>query len=611
MSLWPYDPASLRAESDPGTQRLLWPYRSLLSDRVAYGSTQIERGLEWFEYSMFFAKRFRVPLSIAFAFVATHNHFVLDRGGKVFKQSAPVIKLPEGASEDNHLALLGVLNSSAACFWLKQNSHNKGEGGGARVDAGYAARGEPFRETYEFTATTLQDFPLPEVLSLERGRLLDKLATELAQTTPAAVIARGTPSFELLATARAESEQIRGRMVGAQEELDWEVYRLYGLVDDDLTYSGADLPELRLGERAFEIILARAVEAGDEGTTWFVHPEQRATPITEIPAHWPAAYRDLVRRRLEVIASNPKIGLLEMPQYKRRWAQEPWGKRQERALRDWLLDRLEDRRFWFDPQGRPLPRSIGQLADDVDRDRDLASVLSLWEGRPDVPTVRSLTRLLEDECVPFLAAYRYKDPGLRKRQAWEETWDLQRREDAGRGCSGSRCRLSTPRPTSAGSRTGSRARSWMCPRSGSSFTRTRAATLTRRWCSAGRAGTMRSSRWRCRSSSASARRTAGPTSGSFPWSPGWPSCSRGSSSGTPTSIPITGSAWPRSAVSSSPPAPLRSARLWPSWLPGGPRPLRADGAQRARSGSWPNAAAEPRSAAHQIGGLAREGSHSV
>ena len=43
-----------------------------------------------------YADKLRTPLSIAFAFVATHNHFVLDRGGKVFKQSAPVIKLPAG-----------------------------------------------------------------------------------------------------------------------------------------------------------------------------------------------------------------------------------------------------------------------------------------------------------------------------------------------------------------------------------------------------------------------------------------------------------------------------------------------------------------------------------
>ena len=62
-------------------------------------------------------------MTITFAFVATHNHFVLDRGGKVFNRTAPVIKLPESATEDDHLALLGVLNSSTACFWLKQVSH--------------------------------------------------------------------------------------------------------------------------------------------------------------------------------------------------------------------------------------------------------------------------------------------------------------------------------------------------------------------------------------------------------------------------------------------------------------------------------------------------------
>jgi hypothetical protein len=132
-----------------------------------------------------------------------------------------------------------------------------------------------------------------------------------------------------------------------------------------------------------------------------------------------------------MIESEPFIRLLEKPEYKRRWAQESWEKRQERAVRDWLLDRLEDRKFWFDPQARPRPRSVGQLADEVGRDADLVSVLALWEGRPDVPVTQSLVRLLADEAVPFLAAYRYKDSGLRKREAWEETWALQRREDAG------------------------------------------------------------------------------------------------------------------------------------------------------------------------------------
>jgi Eco57I restriction-modification methylase len=422
--LWPYNRNTLNAESDNALLQALWPDRASLQRRVAYGETQLERGLRWFEYSMFFAKRFRKPLSITFPGVATHNHFVLERGGKVFNRWAPVIKLPEAATVDEHLELLGVLNSSLACFWLKQNSHGKGNGG---VNEGF--RGDDWEEFYEFTGTTLQDYPLAARLPLGRGRDLDELARESAACEPAASIASDVPTMAILAKSRVASEYLRTRMVAVQEELDWEVYGLYGLTERDLTYAGNDLPGLAPGERAFEIALARAVETGAEETAWFTRHGH--TPITEIPARWPAAYQELVRQRLDLIAADPFVRLVEKPEHKRRWSQEPWEKRQERAVRDWLLDRLEERRFWFDSQGRPLPRSVAQLADDVTRDPDLVSVLALWEGRPDVPVTQSLVRLLADEAVPFLAAYRYKDSGLRKREAWEQTWALQRREDDG------------------------------------------------------------------------------------------------------------------------------------------------------------------------------------
>ena len=399
--------------------RAVWPTRTLMENRVDFQQTLAERGLRWFDHSMFFPKRFRVPLSIAFAFVSTHNHFVLDRGGKVFKQSAPVIKLPEGSTEDDHLELLGLLSSSTACFWLKHVSHDKGirgEGGGFTPS--------DWERFYEFTGMTLQDFPLAKVAPLKRARELDRLARELATREPSTVFADGTPSREALAIARKESAEIRARMIAVQEELDWEVYRLYGLVDEDLTYGG-DLPGIALGERTFEIALARSKEE----TAWFERHE--STPITEIPEHWPEGYRRLVERRLALIAEHRSVRLIERPEYKRRWSLEAWEKRQERALRGWLLDRLEERRFWFDGQGRPLPRSVAQLADDVARDTDLVAVLALWEGRPDVPVTKSLKRLLAEEVVPFLAAYRYKDSGLRKREAWEQTWAMQRREDAG------------------------------------------------------------------------------------------------------------------------------------------------------------------------------------
>ncbi|RVW03218.1 BREX-2 system adenine-specific DNA-methyltransferase PglX [Rhodococcus spongiicola] len=421
MSLWPYDESTLKATSEPHLEQFLWPYRTQLSSRVAYGLTQIERELEWYEYSMFFKDRYRTPLSITFAAISTDNHFALRSRGEVFKDSAPVIKLPEGASEDEHLRLLGLLNSSVACFWLKQNCQNKAGGGIGRGDSD-----EHWEQRYQFNGTKVQNFPLPSSSPLARARTLDVLAQELAARTPAALATTTTPTAEALELAHKESERIRALMIAHQEELDWECYRLYGLVDEDLTYQG-DLPGIALGERTFEIVLARAVERG-EHTAWF--ERHRSTPVTGIPAHLPAEYQALVQRRLDVIASNPGIRLLEKPEHKRRWAIEPWDKRVTEALRDWLLDRVESRDLWFE-DGHPTPRSVAQLADRLDRDEDYRQVLRLWAGIPDVSTSAALAKLLDEEGVPYLAALRYKPSGLTKREAWEHTWDLQRREDAG------------------------------------------------------------------------------------------------------------------------------------------------------------------------------------
>ncbi len=405
----------------------LWPYRTALAKRGTFQGDMAAAGRHWWEYMQHTASAYTTLLSISFSNVSTHNHFGLNRGGTIFNAHAPVIKLPAGATEDAHLALLGVLNSSTACFWLKQNSYPKG--GDPMGDDGARVSQQPWSDRYEFTGTTLQDYPLPTTLPLDRGRRLDALAVELAVQSPAAVAGREVATATALSKARAESQRLRATMVAVQEELDWEVYRLYGLVTDDLTYPADDLPGLDLGDRAFEIALARRVAAGEEERAWFTR--HGSTPKTELPSHWPAAYRDLVQRRLDLIASDPAVRLLEKPEHKRRWASEPWEKRQERALCGWLLDRLEERRFWFDAQGRPSPKSVAQLADDVARDADLASVLALWEGRRDTPVIESLVRLLADEAVPYLAAYRYKDSGMRKREAWEQTWALQRREDAG------------------------------------------------------------------------------------------------------------------------------------------------------------------------------------
>nr|NLI49792.1 BREX-2 system adenine-specific DNA-methyltransferase PglX [Propionibacterium sp.] len=422
VTLFPYDGEGQPRDLSRVALRHLWRTRRSLETQRDFSQTKAERGLRWLDHSMFFPARFKQRLGIAFPFVATHNHFVLDRGAKVFKQTAPVIKLPAGASEDDHLRLLGVLNSSTACFWLKQNSHDKGNGG---YGGGIAST--EWERFYEFTGTTLQDFPLPRVLPLERARVLDGLAQELSGQQVGALIESATPTTELLRAAEAAQASLRGRMVALQEELDWEVYVSYGLLEEALVFAG-EPPEVRLGERAFEIVLARKVAAGEEETSWFAR--HGSTPVTEIPTYWPADYRALVQRRIDAIESNDAIRLLEAPEFKRRWASEPFEKQAERALRGWLLDRLENRALWFSAQGHPTPVSVSQLADVLGRDAEFRGVVELWQRRRDVDLTAALTALVEAEAVPYLAAYRLKDSGLRKFAEWQRTWALQRQEDA-------------------------------------------------------------------------------------------------------------------------------------------------------------------------------------
>lgn len=402
----------------------LWSLRRVLGSTTGFaGQTRADSDDPWWTWYRWVPERYRNPLSIAFAFVATHNHFVLDRGGKVFNRSAPVIKLPEGASQDDYLRLLGLLNSSTACFWLKQVSQSKGNGG-----IGGGISDELWEHRYEFTGTKLQEFPLPERYPLELSREIDGLAQRLATVSPAAVAASGVPTRDRLEAADREWHSTRARMIALQEELDWQVYKLYGLLDEELTVPIDDVPELKLGERAFEIVLARKMKAGEVETQWFAR--HGSTPITELPTHWPDEYRAMVERRIAVIEGNRNIGLIERPECKRRWATEGWDAMQAKALRDWLLDRCEARELWYhqvDGLEQPRPLTTGQLADELRRDPDVLTVAGIYAPGKDLGTV--IADLVADEHVPHLAALRYKDSGLDKRADWEQVWDMQRQED--------------------------------------------------------------------------------------------------------------------------------------------------------------------------------------
>lgn len=420
-AIWPYNADTLEAESDEGLLRFLWPYRRGLSHRVAYGKTQLERGQSWWEYSMFFADRFRTPLSITFAFVATHNHFVFDRGEKVFNRTAPIVKLPPDATDDDHLRIAGLLNSSVACFWMKQVFYNRGDStdsAGARVTGVDA-----WVDSYELDGTKLKQFPIPAGAPLGHARELDSLARQLSQSLPTAVVEDVSPTRKRLTTARERAEAIRARMITLQEELDWECYHLYGLTDEEVTAPADQVPDLAKGERAFEIVLARRVEAGEFESTWF--ERHGSTPITELPPHWPEPYRRVVEQRIELMGSDRSIRLLEKPEHKRRWNWDGWEGLERKALEKWLLDRLEAEEYWSEPELMTTAR----LADRARRAEDFVEAARLYAGRADVDLTGLVTDLIEDESVPFAVGYRFNASGMRRRREWEKVWEFQRRED--------------------------------------------------------------------------------------------------------------------------------------------------------------------------------------
>jgi hypothetical protein len=412
--------------------RLLWPNRMGLRSRRMFGKTADEAGIPWYEYRYIETERAKAVPLIAFACVATQNQFALLRRRVVSNRHAPVIKLPADASEDDHLALLGLLNSSTACFWMKQIFYDKGGGG---ISEGVKA--EAWERFYEHDGTKLKQFPLPPDRPLALGRQLDDLARQLSATLPAAVVSRGVPTAAGLAAAREAADALLGRMIALQEELDWECYRLYGLIDDAPRCSKP--PAIKLGQRAFEIVLARQMAAGEEETTWFTR--HSSTPMTQIPSDWPEEYRKIVQRRIEIVESDKNVALIERPEYKRRWNTEPWDEQQTRALKEWLLDRLES---YFDIDGRlndrkeitargdlrePRLTSVAKVADLAKQDQDFMQVAELCAGRMDFDVAALVGELVAAESVPCLPILRYKPSGIDKRTAWERTWALQREED--------------------------------------------------------------------------------------------------------------------------------------------------------------------------------------
>ncbi|MGW4770694.1 BREX-2 system adenine-specific DNA-methyltransferase PglX [Nocardia sp. NPDC004278] len=422
-----------KIENYPHVFKLLWPLRTILEHRRGNsGRTFFDEDRPWYQWHHVTEVQDAHPWWVVLAWVSTHNHFAVLRERAAPLTSAPVIRLPKSVANSDVLQLTALLNSSLLCFWLKHNSNSKGQPG-----VGQTGIGEPWSFFYEFAGQRLGEVPVPpgpwpEARWSVHAKRMDELAQELAHTDPRSVLQPGA-SFDggNLGFARMRWRAARGRLIGLQEELDWEIYEKYGLIAADGLLAPADLiPELRMGERAFEIVLARRMAQGETHSNWF--ERNGVVPITTLPRQWPAAYRQIVEARIDAIELHPSLNRVEQPEFKRRWSTVEWDTLQNDSLRSWLLDRMEDRNLWFreDSRGTEQPwlRTIQELIETLSRDEDFASAAAFYD--PDTECRETVRRLIEDEHVPFLAAFRYKESGYRKRKDWERVWTLQREADA-------------------------------------------------------------------------------------------------------------------------------------------------------------------------------------
>lgn len=418
----------------PGLERFLWPHRAWLAVRFVSGGTRLlDVGKPFWAIPQLPIEKHREPRRLAWGFVSTHNHFLLDRGTRLFKQSAPIITTSRDETEDQ--SLLGYLNSSVVAFWCRLVMFPKG---GDQVGDGARLSKAPWQDRLEFAGNLLRQLPVPYIESLRAALLelvavAERTAQQMAEQSAEKVVARAfanNPSLDELRATRSSSvverARLRGVLVSLQEEMDWRIYGLFGL--PTVVAPSAEVVRVPVEPncRPFELRLAREVATDISAAEWFrVHKRE---PLAEV--NGPLA--ELYRQRLRLL-DDPEHGkqlrLLEAPETKRRWPPPENDKAFDNAVRTWLLEQIEG---WFRRQEAPELRTARQLAFELSGVPGVQAAHELLTEKTGLDLVRLISDMVDEEGVPFLAGLRYAETGMEKRASWEETWRLQRLEDSGK-----------------------------------------------------------------------------------------------------------------------------------------------------------------------------------
>jgi len=401
LVLVPYDKdTQILPEKELGTALdYLLPYRKSLFERRSFGNkTFKELGRPWYSFERMNVNKYANPRFVAFGEIATHAHFVFHAEERVYKQTCQTIKLPSTSSDDHH-ALAGLLNSSAALFWLKQICFNKGAGD------------EEERDRFVYAGGKLEQLPIPSVI-LDAGPLRERLTAlsqacwERGQQMPSLAYKRlferdgeayyawnsslagwvkpwrvesgkwrdAQALFKARDAYTAERGRLRAEMIGLQEEMDWLVYAAYGLTKDEGQRTKDGLPEpLVLGERPFELL-------------------RDGKPI---PAHFSRERRALWQARMKAIEENEHIRRIEQPVYKRRWYRKESDEREfQRAFEWWLLEKAE---WWLENKAQGGPVTLGQWVDALWQDERVLAAAEVVQDQPVEPG--EFTRLVKSIVV--------------------------------------------------------------------------------------------------------------------------------------------------------------------------------------------------------------------
>jgi hypothetical protein len=428
--LFPYD-TKLAPLKEPLPKPLachLSPHKEALENCVISGSIKKkETHLKWFEFRRLARAKFEVELNILNPHIATHCHFQVCDHGIVFKEKAIAIALRSEFSADQLHLCCAWLNSSLLLEILKRECFNKGAGE------------DEHRDRFEFAGEKLRSLNVPdwldESLHQKSNSLRDRLAAlsracwKRGQELPSLALrklfeqsgeayavwnaalpghvpphAKLPAPFITTAELRAACQQaiklrenLRVEMIALQEEMDWLMYRAYGLLPENSAAVGrvtpcapsaaaigsskspsasiaspspggegrgegdrsSDIPPLQESERPFRLLdrayreIAATLKEAEASGKLVDMPAPTLLASEYIPKAWSKERKALWQARLQTIQDNEHIRRIEQPVYKRRWDEQwkvsnswlagPVAYAQELvdAFRWWLVEKAE------------------------------------------------------------------------------------------------------------------------------------------------------------------------------------------------------------------------------------------------------------------------------